>query len=139
MRIELATDIAASPERAWAVSSDVERWPEWTASVTSVQRLDAGDLTVGSRVRIKQPKIPATVWRVTRWEPGLYFEWQAGLPGYNTLGGHRIEATPGGCRATLSIESTGPLAPLFWLLFKNLSRRYINLELEGLKRRSEAP
>jgi len=35
-------DIAAPPGGVWAVIADVERWPEWTPTVTRLQRLDRG-------------------------------------------------------------------------------------------------
>jgi hypothetical protein len=37
MRFEQSIDIAAPQASAWAVVSDVERWPDCTASVTSVE------------------------------------------------------------------------------------------------------
>src|SRR5688500_20354763 len=65
MRTDITVDISAPPEVVWAVISDVESWPEWTASVTSVRRLSSERLPVGSRVRLKQPRLPATVWTVS--------------------------------------------------------------------------
>jgi uncharacterized membrane protein len=138
--VERAIEIAAPPERVWAVMSDVERWPEWTASVTSVERLDGGPFSVGSRARIRQPRLPVAIWTVTVLEPGRYFEWQADTPGLRSVGRHGVEASgEQGSRATLSISWSGPLAPLIRLLLGNLSRRYVELEAQGLKRRGEAP
>ena len=63
-RHRTSVDVDASPARVWEVMADVGRWPEWTASMTSVELL--GDaLDVGAHVRIRQPKLPAAVWEVT--------------------------------------------------------------------------
>jgi carbon monoxide dehydrogenase subunit G len=34
MHHETSIEIAASPELIWSTLSDVERWPDWTRSVT---------------------------------------------------------------------------------------------------------
>ena len=139
MDIERVIDIAAPQERVWAVMSDVERWPEWTRSVTRVERLDRGPLAVGSRARVRQPRFPAAVWTVTALEPGRFFEWRSPAPGLLSVGGHRVEAAgDGGSRVTLSLTWSGPLAAVMRLLFGKLSRRYVEMEARGLKRRAEA-
>ncbi len=56
MDIERIIDIEASREQVWTVMTDVERWPEWTASVTSVALLDAAPFDVGSHARLRQPR-----------------------------------------------------------------------------------
>ena len=138
MLFEASVEIAAPPETVWAVMSDVERWHEWTASIASIRLLD-GALTVGSRVRIRQPKLPATVWRVSVLEPGRYFEWQAESFGSVVVAGHRVEPAPGGSRATVWIDQGGLLGSLFGRVFKNLTLQYLDVESQGLKRRSESP
>ena len=42
MRFESAIDVAAPAQHVFDVYSDVERWPEWTDSVTSVELLTSG-------------------------------------------------------------------------------------------------
>jgi uncharacterized membrane protein len=90
MHHETSIEIAASPEVIWSTLSDVERWPEWTDSVTEVERLDAGDFGVGSRARVKQPGMLRLAWEVTEYAPGEVFSWASKLPGVTTIGGHRL-------------------------------------------------
>ena len=136
--IERRIEIAAPPARVWAVMSDVARWPEWTASVTSVEPLDGAPLGTGRRYRVRQPRLAAAVWTVTTLEPERGFTWRAVVPGLTSEGVHRIEASGTGSRVTLGIAWSGPLAIVIRLIFGGLSRRYVDLEAEGLKRRSEA-
>jgi uncharacterized membrane protein len=139
MIIEERIEVAAPPERAWAVMSDVERWPEWTSTVTSVERLDDGAFGVGSRARIRQPKLPTAVWTVTALEPGRYFEWRNSSPGLTSVGGHRVTPAAGGAtRVTLTLTWSGWLTPIIGFFYGKLSRRYVRTEAEGLKRRSES-
>jgi uncharacterized membrane protein len=138
MDIERVVDIAAPQGTVWSIMSDVERWPEWTASVARVERLDTAPLAVGSRVRIHQPYLPTAVWTVDVFDPPRFFQWRSVTPGLTSVAGHRIEATgPTRSRATLSIAWSGWLAPVIRLLYGGLSRRYVEMEAHGLERRSE--
>ncbi len=81
MRVEVTVDISAPPEVVWAVLSDVESWPTCTASITSVRPLSPDPLQVGSRVRVKQPRLPATVWTVSDLVEGERLTWTSTSPG----------------------------------------------------------
>ncbi len=58
MEQSTSIDVEAPVEQVWEVLLEVELWPEWAPTVTSVRRLDDGPLAVGSRVRVEQPRIP---------------------------------------------------------------------------------
>ena len=112
MQVETEVEIEAPPERVWEVMTDVERWPEWTASVERADRLDGGPLRVGSRIRVKQPKFPPVVWEVTDLDPGRSFSWTAKNVGLTSVGHHRVASrADGGATVTLVLQQEGPLAP----------------------------
>ena len=136
MQVEVAIDIDAQPDRVWAVMADVERWPEWTESMTSVKLLD-GAFGLGKSARVKQPRLPGSVWLVTAFEPGRGFAWETHSLGTHTIGGHRVEPRDSGARATLTIRMTGGLTPLLAPLTSRFVRRYMEMEAAGLKKRSE--
>jgi len=137
MNFGATIEIQVPPEIAWSVLCDVERWPEWTRSVTSVRRLEAGPFTVGSRVRICQPKLLPAVWRVTELKENRNFTWVTVSPGIHTTAGHRVEPHAGGCRVTLSLILAGLLGPLVGRLMRSRIECYIQMEASGLKARSE--
>ncbi|MGZ0148134.1 SRPBCC family protein [Kribbella sp. WER1] len=138
MRFDHSTTIQAAPERVWEVFSDVERWPDWTPTVDSVERLDAGRIHVGSRTRIRQPKLAVAVWEVTEFKDGEYFEWVSKGPGIRTTGGHRVTSTPEGTVATSTIIQEGPMAWLFGRMYARLTQSYIETETAKLKEVSES-
>ncbi len=132
-------EIAAPPDRVWQVMSDIVQWPEWTPSVISVKRLDDRPFGVGSRALIRQPKIAPALWRVSEMEPGRGFTWVNRSPGLRLVARHAVESATGGSRATLSLEFRGLFAGLFGLIMKGMTERYLEMEAQGLKARSESP
>ncbi|GIH22215.1 hypothetical protein Aph01nite_05250 [Acrocarpospora phusangensis] len=137
MRFESTVFIDASPQRVWEVFSDVESWPEWTGTVDSVELLDPGPLRVGSRARIKQPKLPIADWRVTELVEGRSFTWVSTGPGLRVTGGHHVEPAGTGTLARATIDQQGLLGSLTGRVLANLINRYLRMEGEGLKARSE--
>ena len=70
MKFQTAIDIDAAPATVWRTLTDVESWPKWSASMTSVERLQQGELATGSTARVTQPKLKPAVYTVTECEPG---------------------------------------------------------------------
>jgi uncharacterized membrane protein len=138
VKIEQAISINAPPAKVWDVMADVENWPRWTESVTKIERLDSGPFAVGSRAKIKQPRLPEVIWEVIDLEPSSYFAWRASSRGVTTVGGHRVAASDGGSTVTLTIDQGGPMSWLASLLFGGMSRRYVDMEAQGLKRYCES-
>jgi uncharacterized membrane protein len=139
MRFEVSEEIAAPQEQVWRVLSEVADWPRWCPTMTSVRRLDPGPLAFASAARVRQPRLPAALWRVTEFEPGSRFEWSAKALGMTTRGDHRVERlTERRSRVTLTLSQDGVLAPLLGLLYGRLSRRYVSQEAASLKRRCES-
>ncbi|MCW2635137.1 MAG: Polyketide cyclase/dehydrase [Blastococcus sp.] len=117
---------------------EIERWPEWAATVTSVRRLDDGPLAVGSRIRMEQPRIPPTEYVVTELEPRRSFTLVATGPGVRTTARHLLEELgTGGTRVTLGVEMAGPVGGVMGRVYRRLTDRYLTAEAEGIKARSE--
>jgi uncharacterized membrane protein len=132
-------DVAAKPERVWEVMSDLDRWPEWTRSVSSVKRLGDKPFVIGTKVFIRQPKLPPAVWKISEVETGRSFTWTSSAPGIHVTATHSAVPAPSGSRVTLYLEYRGFVGELFARLTERITERYMNYEAEGLKARSENP
>jgi hypothetical protein len=133
----IAVDIDAPPERVWQVMSDIERWHEWTASVRSIQRLDDGPLRLGSKAKVRQPRLLPAVFEITSIEDGRAFEWVTRSGGVTAVACHSVERCGDGSRATLGVYFGGPLGGIVGWLLRGLNNRYLAMEAAGLKHRSE--
>ena len=131
-------EVFAPPERIWAVLVDVDRWPEWTPTVTRVERLEEGPLAVGSQTKIWQPQLTPVVWRVTVLDEAAgVFTWTTSKPGIQVTATHTIEANGDGVRVTLSLDYSGLVGVLMAWQLKDLNWDYLTREAAGLKQRCE--
>jgi uncharacterized membrane protein len=128
--------IDAPIEVVWSVFTDVERWPTWASSFTTVELID-GPMRLGAKARIRQPRLPTVVWEVTRWEPGHSWTWTATGPGALTEASHVLTRSGEGTLAEQCIQSSGPLGRLAAFVWRSLTQRYLAIEAAGLKQRSE--
>lgn len=137
MRYTRTDSIAARPADVWAVLTDLEHWPDWTASMREITRLDSGPLRVGSTARVQQPAGRPLVWTVTELVDERSFTWTASAAGMRSTGYHELMPTDSGVRAVLTFALTGPMAWLGRLAAAGRIRRYVDMEADGLKRESE--
>lgn len=139
MRFEHSIDIEAGQQRVWAVLSDLEAWPRRIETVDVVELLTPAPVRTGSRVRLKQPKLPEGIWEVTVWDAPSFFEYRQQTGGVSTVAGHRVESLgESRSRLTLTLEMTGLLVPVIGLFYKGLTNRYMALEAQGMKRAAES-
>ena len=139
IQIERSISINSPPERVWAVMMDIERWPEWTASMKSVERLDDRELGVGSKARLRIRRAPTSVYTVTEITPNRSFTWETKSAGIKGVATHVIEPDGNGSKVTLSVDLLGVLATLMSPIIRRPSEENVRMEAEGLKRRAEAP
>jgi len=128
--------IDAPIEVVWSVFTDVERWPTWASSFTSVELID-GPMRLGARVRIRQPRLPTVIWEVTKWDPGRSWTWTATSPGARTEASHVLTSVGGRTLAEQSISPSGLIGRLAAFMLRSLTRRYLAIEAAGLKQRAE--
>jgi len=135
-----AIEIRVSPARIWGVLLNVERWPEWTTSVTRVQRMDIGPLSLGSRTRIWQPGLSSSVWCVTSLDERNYnFTWATHTYGFKVIAHHQIVPVKAYSRVIFTLAYTGLLGAILARLYRNLTWDYLAREGTGLRNCCEAP
>lgn len=144
--VAIETRIGRSPADVFAELSAIERFPEWlvASGIVRVERLDAGPLAVGARVRIAQRvggRSTVLDGAISAFEPARALALRGRDPD-----GVTIEIDAG-------LSSDGPGTRLRWTLriglplrfrmFESMVapqvRRAATLDLEALKRRLETP
>ena len=139
MRFEQSIEIDAQQQRVWDVLSDLEAWPKRIETVDIVELLTPPPVAIGSRVRLKQPKLPEGTWDITVWDAPSYFEFRQKSRGIISVAGHRVDALEEGrSRLSLSLDMRGLLIPVIALSYKGLTNRYMTIEAQGIKRAAES-
>jgi carbon monoxide dehydrogenase subunit G len=138
MRYEETTSIDAPVELIWRLTTQIEDWPAFLPTVQRLERLDAGELRVGSAARIKQPGQLSAVWTVTRFEPTREFTWETSRLGLRLTGRHLLATAGAGTRMTLVLEITGRASGVASALLGGLMRSSLRQESAGFARRAAA-
>jgi|HubBroStandDraft_2_1064218.scaffolds.fasta_scaffold694604_1 uncharacterized membrane protein len=139
MEYEATVEIDAPVARAWKALTEIEQWPAWTRSMRHVTWIGDGAMSLGSTARIKQPGTIPLVWEVCELDPGTSFSWKTTSLGIEALATHVLKPIDADRVAlTLGIRQSGSLAPIVNLLTGRRTKRFVQMEAEGLKRCSES-
>jgi hypothetical protein len=139
MRFEESIDIDAQQQRVWHVLSDLEAWPRRIETVEVVELITPAPVAEGSRVLLKQPKLPAGTWDITVWDSPSYFEFRQKSGGVTSVAGHRVEVLERDrSRLTLNMDMRGVLVPVIGLFYRSLVTRYMSIEAQGMKLAAES-
>jgi uncharacterized membrane protein len=106
-------EIAATPDKVWALLIDCVKWPQWYKHCTDVSILRGGPLLgVGSKFRFKTLNLYFEP-EITTFKPTQMLVWLAKGP-LGGSGAHAwyIETTPGGCRVITEEAQRGILSVL---------------------------
>lgn len=135
--IEDTIHIEAPKKLIWKVIEDIELWPQWAPTITTVQRLDDRPFGLGSKARIKQPGQPESIWTVIEYVREECFAWETKRFGLAMTAIHQLKQKGSGTLSTLQINATGFLAVVLRLVLKFAIRRALMQENKGLKNRCE--
>jgi uncharacterized membrane protein len=135
MRHEVTTTIDAPVDVVWRAVRDVEKWSDWTPTVTEIRVHGGDELRLGSVATVRQPKQPAREWTVTELVDGRSFTWtSSGGPGLRFAADHIVTTTAGRTTVELTFAVAGPLAPLAKLLAGKAIRTAVDTEAASLKK-----
>lgn len=129
----------SSPDQLWDIVSTVTRWPDHLSTFDAIDEVGAPSGTdVGRLFSVRQPGLPAARYEITEWTEGSAFTWVARSPGVRTTATHTVASHDQGSVLVLTVDWSGPLAPLVRLLAGRKTQRYIDTEASTLARMAEA-
>ena len=139
LRFEQSIDIDATQQRVWDVLTDLESWPRTVDTVETIEILTTAPIGVGTRVRLKQPKLPEGTFTVNEWSAPSFFEWTQKANGVTSVAGHRVEALgPDRARLLLTLEMRGLMISIVGRFYDGLVRDYLQREANGMKAAAES-
>ncbi len=98
--------MAAPPEAAWDVLTDLDAWPHWGPTVQRAELDTPGPLRLGSRGRVWTPVGISLPFEITRFDAGRGWAWKvAGVAATR----HTVEPASGGCRVAFGVPIWAPV------------------------------
>ncbi len=108
--VSVSNDIAAPPERVWALLTDAEAFPRWNSTVTSIE----GPISLGRKLALRVPVSPRVFTpKVTVFEPNRRMTWQDGAaPMFQGVRLYELEPAGAGTRFTMTETFSGLMLPM---------------------------
>lgn len=129
------TTIQAPPDKVWSVLTDIGRWPEWQAGVSSAAL--EGGLAAGASFRWKANGLGITS-TIQELEPGRRIGWTGDSLGMQAVHTFTLRPKNGGTRVTTEESISGWLARILKLFDANYLDKSLAGSLQALKTRAEA-
>jgi uncharacterized protein YndB with AHSA1/START domain len=127
-------EVAADPEAAWAVLTQIERWPSWNPAIKSVSF--EGGLEEGSEFRWKAG--PGTIRSTIRdLDPPWRIAWTGTSLGLKAIHVHTFERHDGGTLVRTEESYHGLVARLFRGRLQKMLDGALQGELRHLKTEAE--
>lgn len=137
MRIQHSIDIDAPRSRVWDLTVDVEALPDHTPTMSTVERLEQAPLTIGSKVRIKQPAQRSKIWTITEFNEHRRFSWTTTSTGTTMTASHDLVETSTGTRNALTVEMNGLLGAVFGIFVQRQIQKALAAENGAFKTAAE--
>jgi len=121
----------------FSVLADVEKWNEWTKSITSISFLEKERFVVGGKARILQPRLSPAIWTITEIVENKSFTWKTKTLGVIITAMHTLESSPVGTVVELRLIYEGFLSGLLFAISSKKAAQNLELEINGLKSKCE--
>lgn len=136
MLYRTTVEVAAPAAAVWAIVRDVETWPSWTPTMSTVD-LQGAEFEPGATVLVSQLGRRPDVYTVLAVD-SRRFLWAARKTGFRQWADHRVEGLgPDLCRVELAFGIDGALAPVIGPFARRTVVRMVDTEAASLKTRAE--
>ncbi len=113
LEVSVTLDIAAPPERVWALLTDAERFPAWNSTVTAIEGTIAEGEKVVIRVPYSERAFPATVLELDGASETRRMVWGDGFaPMFRGDRTWEVTPTATGCRFSMIEVFRGAMLPM---------------------------
>jgi Polyketide cyclase / dehydrase and lipid transport len=135
--LERTSSIRCKPDQIFRILTDVSHWNTWTKSIIDIVIVKGARLEIGSKIKVRQPKLSPAIWTVTEISKNKCIVWEKKSFGLNMTANHLIEESPDISTVKLQVIYSGFLAPVIHKMTSRLTETYLTMEITGLKEKCE--